>query len=211
MSAKPPARRRWSMIDEGRGIVIHPRRWSAIFFALAAAWNGFGAWFSRGEDLTFTLIASVGLVLFVYLAARSLADVFVRFDAGKMVVRAKPFFAIARPDFELPIADIEAFVAGDDEAHEAEGHAVFVVLKGSGVKKRVPLPLAGFLLRSRGARRPFAGGVSFEDARLVAEAMNESLDVARRSGTHYRVMAGAEPIEVEEEDEQAQERKRRLP
>lgn len=191
---------RWSAIDEGRTIVVHPRRWSSLFFALAAIWNGLGAWWSRGADLTFTLIASLGVLLFAYFAARSLADVFVRFDDGKMVVRAKPFYAIARPDFELSIADIEALVAGEDDPYEAEGHAVFVVLKGSGAKKRVPLPLAGFLLRSRGARRPFAGGVSFDEARVVAEALNESLDIARRSATHYRVMAAAVPAPREEDE-----------
>lgn len=200
-----PQRPRISVIDEGRAVVVHPRRWNALFFVLAAIWNGFGLWWSRSADFPFSLMAGIGVLLFAYLAARSFADVFVRFEDGTMTVRAKPLVSIARPDFELPMVDIEAFVADQDDDHECEGHAVFVFLKGQGLrdlraKKRVPLPLAGFVLRSRGARTPFAGGVSYEEAHQVAEALNESLDAARRTTTGYRVMGGAMPMRIATDD-----------
>ena len=201
---------RVSVTDEGRGVVIHPRRWNAVFFVLAAIWNGFGLWWSRSADFPFSLMAGLGVLLFAYLAVRSFADVFVRFENGTMTVRAKPLVSIARPDFELPMVDIEAFVADHDDDHECEGHAVFVFLKGTGLrdlraKKRVPLPLAGFVLRSRGARTPFAGGVSYEEANQVAEALNESLDAARRTTTGYRVMGGAMPMRIATDDADAEQ------
>ena len=203
-------RPRVSVTDEGRAVVIHPRRWNAVFFVLAAIWNGFGLWWSRSADFPFSLMAGLGVLLFAYLAVRSFADVFVRFENGTMTVRAKPLVSIARPDFELPMVDIEAFVADHDDDHECEGHAVFVFLKGEGLrpKKRVPLPLAGIVLRSRGARTPFAGGVSYEAAAEVAEALNESLAAARRTTTGYRVMGGTLPMRfdsAEQQGEQARE------
>jgi len=192
-------RPRVSTIDDGRAVVVHPRRWNAFFFALASIWNAAGMFWSRHSSPPFIVVAGLGALFFAYLAVRSIAAVFVRFENGTMSVRAKPLLSIARADFEQPMIDIEAFVADRDDDHDCEGHAVFVFLKGEGLrpKKRVPLPLAGIVLRSRGARTPFAGGVSYEEANQVAEALNESLDAARRTTTSYRVMGGTLPMRVE--------------
>ncbi|MBS2011526.1 MAG: hypothetical protein JST00_01330 [Deltaproteobacteria bacterium] len=207
---------RFSVIEEGRAVVIHPKRYTGALLAVAAVWNAAGVWWSRAADVAFTLTAAAAALVFAYLAARAFADVLVRFDDGKVIVRAKPLFALGRPDFELSMAHVEAFVAGTDDDDESEGHAVFVLLRGSGVKKRLPLPLAGLVLRSQGSRKPLTGSVSFEEASAVAEALNDALDLSRRSSTHYRVMAGAVPPsatpqerEAIDDDEPAEEREAR--
>jgi hypothetical protein len=173
---------------------LHAPRTRAVLWLFAMLWNLGGAFLGRA-DLTFMTIGLLAATFFAFLVARALLDkTIVSFADGRFMTRAGPLPPFRR--FEHPIADIHAFVADVDDADEREGHAVFLVTRGSPVKRRVPLPLAGAQLHMRGAKRPFMGVVSEPRARVVADRLNEMLEDARRASSGYRVVDAVLPARI---------------
>ncbi len=177
-------------LREPRVLVARPRRGAAGLFVLASLWNALGAVWSSAVGPLFVVVAASASVAFAFLAWRATADVEVRLDDGRLVVRVRGLRpgSWKTPEVELPLASIEAFVVGADDQYEGEGHAVFALLRGSTARTRLPLPLAGVVLRSRGAKRPFAGGVTHAEAARVADTLERMLDDALRDAPTYRAM-----------------------
>jgi hypothetical protein len=136
------------------------------------------------------LIATLAALCFGYYAARDLfgATTAAFEGAGFRVSNGQlpPYRRLHHP-----IADIHAFVADLD--YEREGHAVFLVTRGSPKRLRLPLPLAGAQLHSRGAKTPMFSAVTRERATAAADELNALLDDARHATSGYREVEAVAP------------------
>lgn len=173
-----------------RSIVRAPRS-RAVLWTFAMLWNAAGTMLGRQEPL-FVLVGVLAALFFGYFAARVLFGATTAvFDGADFRVSTGPLPPFHR--FHHPIADIHAFVADIDDEHEREGHAVFLVTRGSPKRLRLPLPLAGAQLHSRGAKTPMFSPVTRERATAVADELNELLDDARHATSGYREVETVAP------------------
>ena len=192
---------------------IRAPRSRAVLWTVAMLWNVAGTLLGR-QDALFMTIGTLAGAFFGYFAARVLfGATTATFSGADFHVSTGPLPPFHR--FHHPIADIHAFVADIDDDHEREGHAVFLVTRGSPKRFRLPLPLAGAQVHSRGAKKPLFVPVSRQRANAVADELNALLDDARHATSGYRAVetvaphvrvgrgAGADVIALDDEDADA--------
>lgn len=201
------------MGSAARTSIIRAPRSRAVLWTGAMLWNAAGTLLAPPNSLV-ALIGTLAALFFGYFAAHVLfGATTATFDGADFRVSTGPLPPFHR--FQHPIADIHAFVADIDDDHEREGHAVFLVTRGSPKRFRLPLPLAGAQLHSRGAKTPMFSAVTRERANEVADELNALLDDARHATSGYRELetvaphlrvdtgASADEIARDDEDEEA--------
>jgi hypothetical protein len=167
-------------------ITLRTPRSRAVLWSLAMLWNLSGAALGRHQPL-FVAVGLLAALFFGWFAARVLFDVTTAtFEGGTFRVSTRPLPPFRR--FEHPLVDIHAFVADVDDQHEHEGHAVFLITRGSAKRLRLPLPLAGAQLHAKGATHPMLNTVTRERAAAIAAQLDALLDDARRASSGYRVV-----------------------
>jgi hypothetical protein len=175
-----------------RESIIRAPRSRALLWTLAMLWNAGGTMLGRQAPL-FVLGGALAALFFGYFAARVLfGATTAAFDGADFRVSTGPLLPpFGR--FHHPIADIHAFVADIDDDYEREGHAVFLVTRGSPKRFRLPLPLAGAQVHQRGAKKPLFSPVTRERATAVADELNGLLDDARHATSGYREVETVAP------------------
>ncbi len=174
-----------------RESIFRTPRSRAVLWTLAMLWNAGGTMLGRQQPL-FALVGVLAALFFGYFAARVLFGATTAvFDGADFRVSTGPLPPFGR--FHHPVADIHAFVADIDDDHEREGHAVFLVTRGSPKRFRLPLPLAGAQVHQRGAKKPMFSPVTRERATAVADELNALLDDARHATSGYREVETVAP------------------
>jgi hypothetical protein len=139
--------------DDGRTLVVRPRRSRALGIGLASLWNlslAVGL-FSRAPWF-FPVAGAAAATVFAYFAVRALVGgATVRMDRSHCSVRFAPW---PHQRFEYELADIHAFSV---DPTEEGSHRIVLVTRGSNARIPVPLPLDGIKLEVQGTNRALTG------------------------------------------------------
>lgn len=189
--------------EDGRGIVVRPRRSRGWMLVFASLWNlAFTVGLYARSPLYFSIIGALATLAFALFAVRSFRSrTTARFDeSGRLVVARSGSTLVSHETF-----DIRSFAV--EETKEGS-HRVVAVTAGSGARIPLPLPLDGFHIGLQGAERPFMGLTPRPWAEGVAEELTEALERARRSTTGLRIEAPVARLETREMAEEEKEEER---